>query len=645
MAEENLGLDLASQTGQEDIAAAISGLLTALGSVTGIQGPKGDKGDTGEKGEKGDTGETGIQGPKGEKGDNGDTGAKGDKGDKGDQGIQGVQGETGNGIASIEKTGTQGGVDTYTITMTDGTTYDFTVTNSEDIGAREGITALKEDLNESIGELKNAINYISTIDDNLFNLSNAEDNKRLDTFGNAISVSGYYTSPFIMVESGSIYKKNSPIIDVYHRMALYDYKQTFVRVISDSNYVTVAANECYVRFCGIDTEKSSAVFSLISATDFDARKGAEIAELLNAEVNESFDKTAKVYQIPSKRLLFLPRVNADGGTNNNVVGNASLSLHSGDIIGLLDYSNYKYAIYNYATSSFIYNGGSAYWTENFTITADGTYGVHATVISGTITTDDKKALLKMFYMFEPINGYIYSPKEFAKTRLEGGIGYSFGDSLMAQDGSAFAYSNPQYNVDEIGQICAGWQTHLHNAYNTSIINYAVGGQGIARQKPIIKSKTYVGIDFVLISVGVNDYSNGVALGNLPTSRNATFTNGRFIDDLCDSVEYILSQNPKIKILLFTPCQRDTTWRNSGTPDFSLGATDIFTQNSQGLYLKDYRDAIISVGEIYGCCICDLYAESGLDYLTLPEYTFEGVHPTNEGYAFTAPIVLAGFRKL
>lgn len=56
-------------------------------------------------------------------------GDKGEKGDKGDKGDQGIQGETGNGIASIEKTGTAGKVDTYTITMTDGTTATFDVTN------------------------------------------------------------------------------------------------------------------------------------------------------------------------------------------------------------------------------------------------------------------------------------------------------------------------------------------------------------------------------------------------------------------------------------------------------------------------------------------------------------------------------------
>ena len=57
-----------------------------------------------------------------------DTGvdANGIKGDKGDPG---AMGENGVGIAKIEKTSSDGNVDTYTITLTDGTTYTFTVTN------------------------------------------------------------------------------------------------------------------------------------------------------------------------------------------------------------------------------------------------------------------------------------------------------------------------------------------------------------------------------------------------------------------------------------------------------------------------------------------------------------------------------------
>ena len=53
-------------------------------------------------------------------------GIKGEKGDKGDTGADGV------GIAKIEKTATNGNVDTYTITLTNGKTYTFTVTNGKD---------------------------------------------------------------------------------------------------------------------------------------------------------------------------------------------------------------------------------------------------------------------------------------------------------------------------------------------------------------------------------------------------------------------------------------------------------------------------------------------------------------------------------
>lgn len=53
------------------------------------------------------------------------------RGEQGPAGPQGEQGETGNGIASIEKTGTAGYVDTYTITFTDGTTTTFEVRNGE----------------------------------------------------------------------------------------------------------------------------------------------------------------------------------------------------------------------------------------------------------------------------------------------------------------------------------------------------------------------------------------------------------------------------------------------------------------------------------------------------------------------------------
>lgn len=55
-----------------------------------------------------------------------------EKGNTGNDGQTGPVGPTGNGISSIRKTGTDGLVDTYTITYTNGNTTTFTITNGED---------------------------------------------------------------------------------------------------------------------------------------------------------------------------------------------------------------------------------------------------------------------------------------------------------------------------------------------------------------------------------------------------------------------------------------------------------------------------------------------------------------------------------
>lgn len=72
------------------------------------------------------------------------------RGPQGPQGIQGPRGETGNGIANIEKTGTVGLVDTYTITFTDGSTFDFTVTN-----ANAGNTYTKSEIEQFLAQKVN----------------------------------------------------------------------------------------------------------------------------------------------------------------------------------------------------------------------------------------------------------------------------------------------------------------------------------------------------------------------------------------------------------------------------------------------------------------------------------------------------------
>ena len=94
-------------------------------NASGLEGEKGDKGDKGDKGEDGVSPEVTI----GENGNwfiNGeDTGIKA-------QGEEGEKGKDGKSVVSIEKTSSDGLVDTYTITYSDNSTSTFTVTNGED---------------------------------------------------------------------------------------------------------------------------------------------------------------------------------------------------------------------------------------------------------------------------------------------------------------------------------------------------------------------------------------------------------------------------------------------------------------------------------------------------------------------------------
>lgn len=77
----------------------------------------GAKGDAGDKGDAGAKGDTGAQGPKG------DTGPQGPKGDTGSRGVSVVS--VTQTVASTD----DGGINVITVTLSDGTTSNFSVRN------------------------------------------------------------------------------------------------------------------------------------------------------------------------------------------------------------------------------------------------------------------------------------------------------------------------------------------------------------------------------------------------------------------------------------------------------------------------------------------------------------------------------------
>lgn len=97
--------------------------------------------------------------PRGDTGATGPTGPQGPQGETGATGPTGPTGATGNGIASITLVSTVGKVKTYRITMTDGSTFDFTVTDGAD-GSGAG------DMEKSTYDTDND-GYVDAVEDTL----------------------------------------------------------------------------------------------------------------------------------------------------------------------------------------------------------------------------------------------------------------------------------------------------------------------------------------------------------------------------------------------------------------------------------------------------------------------------------------------
>jgi lysophospholipase L1-like esterase len=565
-----------------------------------------------------------------------------------------------------------------------GKLYRFTAAHPA--GTWTGTDAAAVALGNDVSDLKSAVNAIQNTD-NLFDASTTSEG-RLDTTGKFASATGYFTSDYIPVTVGARYCKNSPVIDAYHRICAYATNTSARgRVISDSNYITIQNGENYVRFCGLAAEKDTAELYRVTAVDEVARALSANVPTLTTDVSNL--KTAVGYGF--KRTADLTddlNTAGDGWTRATTAASNAPEPYGGFVMTASRADGSKVQIFitndiNHGIQPariyirYMYLGAWKAWaTPEFDTFTNGTdysgdlnsFDKGVARVSASATNNPtgslgyvfciKRAETARMQLFVTADGAIYARTQAAGTWgdwyfdaeeyfLSGKNGYTFGDSIMAQDGLAFSThytQNAQYNLDKLSQICKGYQSWLRQKYGVTITDYAVGGQGIVAQLPIIKAQDYTNVDFVIISTGTNDYSGARTMGTLPTSADAVLDETTFIGAYCSALKYIKTQKPEAKIILMTPLHRDTKWRNDGQPDFSKSATDIFTVNSKGLRLVDYRNAIIDIGELFSCVVCDMYANAGLNLYDLPTYTFEGVHPTNEGYAYIVPVLFRAFEK-
>jgi len=149
------------------------------------------------------------------------------------------------------------------------------------------------------------------------------------------------------------------------------------------------------------------------------------------------------------------------------------------------------------------------------------------------------------------------------------------------------------------------------------------GFGVGASSGFDDSKTYNSIvpsaDIATIMLGTNDYNGagstgGSQLGTIDDDPSEqTSSSFTFYGCYKGIIENIIKGYGVIPIVLLTPTQR-----NNGDSVNGFGHT-----------LKDYRDAVIAMGEYYSLPVVDLYAMSGFAIGHSPAtsgYNGDGLHP-------------------
>ena len=149
---------------------------------------------------------------------------------------------------------------------------------------------------EAIGQLKEDLR-----NENLFVKQSAVIGARLAANGTTVDAKEYFTSDYIPIERLLHYKKNSPLINVYHRMCVYNTAKGYIKNIDDTNdlYNETGA---FVRICGLLTELDTTEFTQTNAYDAISRleieKNSESYASFKEEVfnNASYYKKSNDYE-------------------------------------------------------------------------------------------------------------------------------------------------------------------------------------------------------------------------------------------------------------------------------------------------------------------------------------------------------------
>ncbi|MDM1513605.1 SGNH/GDSL hydrolase family protein [Myroides odoratimimus] len=189
---------------------------------------------------------------------------------------------------------------------------------------------------------------------------------------------------------------------------------------------------------------------------------------------------------------------------------------------------------------------------------------------------------------------------------------SIGDSITWQDGKKFSTG-----VDK-GVKAIGYQSLINDKFNLTNKNLGFSGLPLTGETNSVfsncKDESFQS-QLITIFVGTNDFKLNKPIGNSIVNKDVN----TFIGALNSLIDLIQLKNPKTKIVLITPLQRDNDHY------------DIYKVNNANHKLIDYVNSIIEIGNNRNLLVIDLYHNSDIQIDNLHLYTLDGLHPNNKGY--------------
>lgn len=223
--------------------------------------------------------------------------------------------------------------------------------------------------------------------------------------------------------------------------------------------------------------------------------------------------------------------------------------------------------------------------------------------------------------------------------LAAAIGSGQGAIIAGGSWHSLGTSITWYNNNVSSAFTKGYQTRVMERITfTSFKNKGVnggcmGGSGGLgdRAGSIVEAA-----DYVTIEHGVNDWGHSIPVGTLADFMNDTGV-GTFYGAYRKVIDAIYNKKASAKIILCTP--RKAYGFNGYLPSSWYEAKD-------GIYLKDYADAVIEIAKGLSVPVCDWFNESECNQYNLAANSIDtALHPNDDGYQKMANLLVNTFGKI